>query len=123
MEFPGTYYISETTALGCQQELEINLSPKDCVSCFYIPNVFSPDYNGLNDYWAPIVRCPVSSYSCEVFDRWGNKVFKSDEIDSKWDGTINGQEASPDVYVWYCNILFEGQIEVTELTGSVSLVR
>lgn len=123
VDFPGTYYLNETTALGCLQQMEINLSPKNCESCLFIPNVFSPDYNGLNDLWAPIVRCPIVSYQCKVFDRWGSLVFESNEIEHKWDGKINGQDAGPSVYVWHCNILFEGQIRATDLKGSLSLIR
>lgn len=123
VEYPGTYYVTETTALGCLQETEVNLRLKDCKNCYYFPNIFSPNNDGINDLWSPLLSCPVISYHFEIFDRWGNKVFTGEHEGDKWDGKIKGQNANPAVYVWHCVLLFEGQIEEIKLKGNLNLVR
>ncbi len=64
-----------------------------------IPNAFSPNNDGLNDTFAPIGNY-VSQFSMEIFTKWGNKVFSSNDLNKRWDGTLNGQPLNTDTY-WY----------------------
>ncbi|MCU0423872.1 MAG: gliding motility-associated C-terminal domain-containing protein [Bacteroidia bacterium] len=64
----------------------------------------------------------VESFILKIFDRWGNKVFETTNMEEGWDGTINGKPGAPDVYVY----IAEGrgrmnQIKVIE--GNVTLLR
>ncbi|MGZ4117222.1 MAG: Ig-like domain-containing protein, partial [Bacteroidia bacterium] len=68
---------------------------------FYIPNAFSPNGDGINDYFYG-TGVGIVKYELYVFDRWGNLIFDTDDINKYWDGKANhGSEmAQQDVYVW-----------------------
>lgn len=90
---------------------------------FYIPNAFTPDGDGLNDTFTG-KGIFISQYSMSIFDRWGNLIFLTDDINTPWDGKANhGSEiAQRDVYVY--------SIKVTDFkkrkhnyNGAVTLLR
>jgi gliding motility-associated-like protein len=63
----------------------------------FLPNAFTPDNDGKNDvYFAKGYN--IENFEMNIFDRWGNLVFKSNDIMQGWDGTINGQPAPMGVY-------------------------
>lgn len=66
---------------------------------FWIPNTFTPDENGLNDVFMP-VAIGVINYDFEIFDRWGERIFKTDNPKEGWNGFYKGKESKQDVYVW-----------------------
>jgi gliding motility-associated-like protein len=67
----------------------------------YIPNVFSPNADGINDTFFAIGEY-IKEFQMRIFDRWGNMIFFSDDIDHHWDGKVksNGEIAQQDVYVY-----------------------
>ncbi|MCE9537870.1 MAG: PKD domain-containing protein, partial [Bacteroidetes bacterium] len=72
---------------------------------FYIPNAFTPDGDGINDSFTG-KGIFIKNFEMMIFDRWGNLIFFSDEINKPWDGKINdGSEIAPvDVYVYVVKI-------------------
>lgn len=68
---------------------------------FYIPNAFTPNGDGINDYFNG-KGIGIDKYELFIFDRWGNNIFYTDSLDKPWDGKANhGSEmAQQDVYVW-----------------------
>jgi gliding motility-associated-like protein len=69
---------------------------------FYIPNAFTPNNDGVNDYFYG-QGIGIKEYDIYIFDRWGNMIYHGDNINtSMWDGKANhGSEvAQQDVYVW-----------------------
>ena len=62
-----------------------------------------------------------------IYNRWGQLVFHSDNIDQGWDGTSGGTVCQPDSYVWIVNVGFLGQDIITQgnvkFKGTVTLVR
>lgn len=95
----------------------------------YIPNVFSPNFDGINDYFAPIVIAPnvESIQSFQVFNRWGAVVYEGRDFisgasSSGWDGTFKGKPANVGVYVYLAEIRFlDG--ELIQYSGDVLLLR
>jgi len=96
----------------------------DCQDCLIFPNVFTPDEDGVNDIFGPVVECEItfSDYSMQVFNRWGQKVFSSNNSLTGWDGTCKSKSCPSDVYVWKLissyrknNQVFE-KIEIGEIT-------
>ena len=55
----------------------------------YIPNAFSPNGDGINDTFLPILR-GTKSYLLAIFNRWGNKIFETTDLNSGWDGSFQG---------------------------------
>jgi gliding motility-associated-like protein len=89
------------------------------VFAYYIPNAFTPDNDGLNDIFRVVGLYRNINFSMMIYDRWGQELFTSDNIDTGWDGTFKNQPCPPDTYVWRVNIQFLGQDIVS--TGSIVL--
>lgn len=68
---------------------------------FYIPNAFTPNGDGANDYFFGS-GIGISIYDLWVFDRWGNMIFHGNDLNDKWDGKANqgDKSAQQDVFIW-----------------------
>jgi gliding motility-associated-like protein len=86
-----------------------------------MPNIFTPDGDGLNDYFAPVTGSSIKVIQFKIFNRWGAEVFNK-RNQQGWDGTIDGKAAVSDVYVYVIEyILKNGNKEF--LSGDVTLIR
>ena len=90
----GTYIITLTASneYGCTDSDSISITINES-GLVYIPNSFTPNGDGLNDIFKPICTYiqPVD-FNMYIFNRWGNEVFRTSDINAGWDGTINGQK-------------------------------
>jgi gliding motility-associated-like protein len=69
---------------------------------FYIPNAFSPaNDDGINDLFTGF-GVGIAEYEMWIFDRWGERLYYSNDIYKGWDGKVQGKtgDAKDDVYVW-----------------------
>jgi gliding motility-associated-like protein len=67
----------------------------------WLPNAFTPNRNGINETFGPVCySIQPEDFSFVIYDRWGSRIFESQDINIQWDGTINGKEAPPAVYMW-----------------------
>jgi gliding motility-associated-like protein len=73
---------------GCATLRTFTVYVKDCLKDFFIPGGFSPDGDGLYDYFE-IRGVPWYDIKLTVFNRWGNKVYEKDHYDNSWDGRVN----------------------------------
>ncbi len=64
-------------------------------------NIISPNGDGANDYFEIRTSNEVSIELVEVYNRWGEVVFRSNDISRLWDGTFRGESCNPDVYTYY----------------------
>lgn len=125
-----------TNIYGCDSLVltHIILGPLD--SCYpvvhreiYIPNVFSPNGDGINDYFF------LSSYPdavssvpyLRIYDRWGGLVYEGierspNQPEQGWDGRIKGEPINPGVFAWVAEVIFSDGRHAT-LYGDVTLVR
>lgn len=103
--------------------LDLLIPVPDCSDCFAMPNVFSPNNDGLNDTFAPVIRCPDLFFSIQIFSRFGEKIFESQDSQG-WDGNLqpSGTPAQPDVYIYQVNIRLPQQ-ESLLLTDEFLLLR
>ncbi|HRG27353.1 MAG TPA: gliding motility-associated C-terminal domain-containing protein, partial [Chitinophagales bacterium] len=85
------------------------------------PNAFSPNGDGFNDVYKPILlACNLNEYS--IYDRWGEQVFVSSNIDNGWNGFINGKEGELGAYVVIISATsFKG--DPLQLQTSITLVK
>lgn len=83
----------------------------------FVPNIFSPNDDGYNDVFKPRGTEPFE-YEMRIYDRWGNLVFQSKELDKGWDGTYKGTRMNSGVFVYY--ILAAGEVIHK---GNVTLLR
>ncbi|MEZ4962686.1 MAG: gliding motility-associated C-terminal domain-containing protein [Saprospiraceae bacterium] len=94
-----SYSVVASNACGAATA-SIEVPAGECCAV-YIPNVFSPNGDGINDSFAPFFSgCEVLNYQLKVFSRWGAVVFESNNPDLGWDGTFRGKELPPDVFAF-----------------------
>jgi len=87
----------------------------------YIPNAFTPNDDGINDTFSP-KGGGIKTYSLVIYDRWGNKIFTTNDFAKAWDGYKNSEIVPQGVYVWEINIV-SANGKTKEMTGYVSLIR
>src|SRR6056297_230917 len=92
-----------------------------CEDCdIYVPNVFSPNGDGINDYFEISTACDVQSAQVQIFDRQGRLIRESRQLDRIWDG----RQEQPGVYIYRAQIehtVAEGT-QVRNFAGSLTLV-
>lgn len=95
-------YILRITDLdsGCYQEEQIWVRlVSDCSEkAFYIPNIFSPNHDGSNDNFFIRAEDPREFNSIQIYDRWGTRVYYSEDINQTWDGYMFGRPLLSGVY-------------------------
>ena len=100
----GTYQL--TLSNDCEsitQTFAVNYENNTNESPIYIPNAFSPNGDGYNDVFKvfPSSEVSIESFDYYIFDRWGNHLYDTHNVDEGWDGRINGKMFNPGVYVYY----------------------
>ncbi|MGB4849158.1 MAG: gliding motility-associated C-terminal domain-containing protein [Saprospiraceae bacterium] len=126
---PGEYRVTVMTNCNSTSDL-INVVPSDdCepVTQFFIPNIFSPNGDQVNDVFTILFNASAEVISIEgdIFDRWGNHVFGSHQHPFTWDGTFDGEPMNPGVYVYKFTLVYSNGVDVLteKVTGDVTLVR
>jgi gliding motility-associated-like protein len=86
---------------GCTDEIthDVVITP---VVTLYIPNAFTPNSNRRNDLFYAYGE-GIAEFEMVIFNRWGEYLFRSQDINVGWDGTFNGIEVPNDVYVYVVN--------------------
>jgi gliding motility-associated-like protein len=100
----GEYLISFTDANGCKHELKtiyIELITDNCSeSTVYLPNAFTPNGDGKNDVL--FIRSNfITEVYLSIYDRWGEKLFETNDIKKGWDGYNKGKKLDQGVYGYY----------------------
>jgi gliding motility-associated-like protein len=121
---PNDYFVTITDSMGCvaSENATIMKSFELCEDpSVFIPNIFSPNGDGENDVLYVIGR-NISQLEFLIFNRWGEKVFESNNLETGWDGTHRGSPQNSGVYVYSIKAtLRNGSIE--ELKGTITLVK
>ena len=115
-------------------EFEIKLIPCGCEA--YVPSAFSPDNDGHNDMFRPVIACEPLDYTFEIWNTWGELVFASSDPTMGWIGEVEGDPAlsahsgyfaQDGLYVWRLKVAFdEGEFftpPLQEYSGTVIVVR
>lgn len=95
----GTYWVDVSTACEVVRTY-YEVSSRDCGCESFIPNVFTPNGDGINDQFRPQLRNGISDFQLKIFDRWGTQVFESHDPSQHWEGTQSGVQAPEGVYYW-----------------------
>lgn len=102
----GYYTISQIAFNnnGCNDTAYINVFYYDDF-VFYIPNAFTPNDDGGNDIFMPYLNgVDTSDYELMVFNRWGELIFKSNEIKTGWDGTYKNELVQESIYLYIIKV-------------------
>ena len=90
-------------------------------STIFAPNVFTPNGDGNNDTWG-VLATNVKFFELKIFDRWGEKIFESNDINKQWDGTYRGKPLSPGVFV-YTYTIVNLKNATRNMKGSLTLIK
>jgi gliding motility-associated-like protein len=105
---------------GCQDTIIKTVVVDDEITLF-VPNVFSPNDDGLNDVFQP-VGAGIDKYNLEIFDKWGVKVFSTTDFTKSWDGTYAGQAIKMETYIWKIAITSQSGYE-RKYDGTITILR
>ncbi len=86
-----------------------------------VPNIFTPDNNGLNDLFWPVLSFTPTSYQLIITDLQRKTVFETRNPAEKWDGTNNGNPMPEGVYLWYLNAGTPSGKSISK-TGNVTII-
>ncbi len=117
---PVNYSIFIVSEAGCEHSLDGSFSILN--SIFAVPNVFTPNGDGTNDFFFPIATGNNTVLDFRVFNRWGQSVYENETPMTGWDGNFKEKPAAADVYAYvvkYINTLGEEETAI----GDVTLVR
>lgn len=115
-----TYKVIATNEYGCLAVDSITVFV-DADLNIYIPNIFSPNGDGNNDTFY-IRGKGIKSLNLIIYNRWGEKVFETSDVNSGWDGNFRGQQLPPSVFVYYLNAFLETEQRVIK-KGDITLIR
>jgi gliding motility-associated-like protein len=94
----------------------------ECIAGIAIPNIFSPNGDNKNDTFYILHICELNPFEMHIYDRWGQLVFESNDINKGWDGKYKGSPEPEEVYwLWLSMTLPDGKTFYR--SGNVTLVR
>ncbi|MDG1176098.1 MAG: gliding motility-associated C-terminal domain-containing protein, partial [Flavobacteriales bacterium] len=141
---PGTFSWAANKSLGCPNCKTTVAQPgntttyiatlADPYGCFvydtvtiflegslYVPNSFTPNGDGINDEFV-IISEDITNFSLMIFNRWGELLYESTDIEESWDGTYKGKLSQIDTYIWkirYSDVNKKSK----DIYGHVNLIR
>ncbi len=98
----GTYWL-DLSYRNCSYSDTIKVDLKNCETVFEMPNIFTPNGDGMNDYFLPKEIQNIEAISLMIYNRWGQKVYETKSLTSGWNGKYNGKESDDGTYYWIVN--------------------
>lgn len=96
----GTYYVT-VTRKSCGASDTIQILPGNCD--IYVPSAFTPNKDNLNETFGAVDYASVQYFSMQIYSKWGQFIFSSNDITRKWDGTYKGKSMPNGAYLWMLN--------------------
>jgi gliding motility-associated-like protein len=116
-----TYTVSAVDSNGCASSDHVTVTINVDCGAVYIPNVFSPNGDQMNDVLYVRGNC-ITEMLFIVYDRWGEKVFTSENIEDGWDGKFRNKDVNTGVYYYTMKATLYDQSEIRR-KGSITVVR
>lgn len=117
-----TFTLVVTDKNGCTSTDSVTINVDIICKDVYVATAFSPNGDGMNDILHVKSNCPISQFSFKIFDRWGEKVFESNDLNFGWDGTFRNKLMDSDVFMYTVDGFLSSGTEVKK-KGNVTLVR
>ena len=96
----------------------------DCTDeAFFVPNVFSPNGDHINDEIRVFPRDANKIKSFRIFDRWGSQLFFTEDVEKGWDGIYQGEKLNPGVYPYVVSYQCEATGQTLHFAGDITLLR
>ncbi|MBX2903450.1 MAG: gliding motility-associated C-terminal domain-containing protein [Chitinophagales bacterium] len=121
-----TYHVAAQVIINgntCTAQIPVEVIVEPDYS-IYIPNLFSPNSDGVNDHFEWFGnKQAVKIFEIQIFNRWGEKIFESNNKNFVWDGYYNGKEAAAGTYVYLLKITWIDGVRSNRYKGSFTLVK
>jgi gliding motility-associated-like protein len=108
--------VTIATELGCVVTEQVTVT---VIPAIDVPNAFTPNRDGVNEIWEIANIRNYPEVVVEVFNRWGQRIFRSEGYPEPWDGRLNGQDLPVATYYY---IIYLNRQE-TPISGSVTIIR
>ncbi len=121
----AVYRVDVSNSCGALTD-SVTVAFQDCECRLTMANAFTPNGDGRNDSYGPIMLCQnPTSMSMRIYNRWGQLIFESTSLNAKWDGTYMGQPQPIEVYTYVVEFSgLENHVQKTvHLSGTVTLLR
>lgn len=115
-----TYKVIITDSTGCVREGNVTVyvfTPE-----IIIPKAFSPNGDGLNDTFSPIYLAIADMYIFRIYNRWGEVIFETDDVNTGWDGTYKGVPQEIGTYIYYIKAKTVEGVDI-EIKNNMALIR
>ncbi len=118
---PGKYIVTAFDH-NCISKDSIVVETKICECNVVVPTAFSPNGDGMNDYFRPLNanKCKLEDLELTVFNRYGDLIYSSTDIHNAWDGTFKGEPLPIGVYLWTLKYKMLGENTDQQLTGNMT---
>ncbi len=122
----NNYAVTVTNRCGTYND-DVDITFKKCGCNVYVPTVFSPNGDGINDDLEVHFGCDFDYQvkRFQIFNRWGGRVFGIDNTNTiKWNGQMNNQALNPDTYVWFLEYTYiiDGKTKTVTESGDFTIV-
>lgn len=114
------YTVTGTDANGCSATDQVVVSVEEKINVF-VPQLFSPNGDGNNDVLY-VRGGAIKEFKFVLFNRWGEKVFETEDLNSGWDGTFRGRPVDEGVFVFYLKGSYIDGSEI-DAQGNITLIR
>lgn len=110
---------------GCTDSVVKEIFVREEPRRILVPNAFTPNDDNINDIFKPVINDRnIQNYKFQIFNRWGQLIFETNDLDEGWDGSLNNSrnEKQQGVYIWRLEFFdFEGKLR--QRKGTVMLYR
>ncbi|HEY9083183.1 MAG TPA: gliding motility-associated C-terminal domain-containing protein [Vicingaceae bacterium] len=115
-----TYTVLLVDSNGCTASDDVTVIV-DFEYVIWVPNIFSPNGDGNNDV-VYVRGVGVESFNFKIYNRWGEKVFETSDLNTGWDGTFRGKKLNSAVFVYYLEATFKNGSSTTK-KGDITLIK
>lgn len=126
IDTPAVYTLYVMDSAGCMAHYALTVTEEDCTPKFEIPNVFTPNGDGVNDVIKLTAMEKLFDFEINFFNRWGNRVYayKGEPEEFSWDGTLHGNgQGAPDGVYFYIATFKDYKGKKKKQSGSVTILR
>lgn len=122
----GCYVVTGVDSFNNESSLQAGVCIDNCPD-YRLPNVFTPNTDGFNDLFRPFQYRFIDHINLNIYNRWGDQVFHTQDLDIKWNGTDQntGKELSEGVYFYTCEV-YEQYLDALRkrtIKGTVQIMR
>ncbi len=118
---PTTYTLRAISESGCSETATISVNVEEPVLEALFPSAFSPNNDNVNDFFG-LVGSNVAGVELNIFNRWGDKVFTTTNLNESWDGNYNGELSPVGMYYYWARVTFDDETDKL-VKGYMMLIR